>query len=436
MRVALFICCLLASHTLAAQSLPAPKLDSFDLDTRLAYKIQRDFFKTISASPVIPLRQITNVQTSESTTTTLVIDEKGPIQENFDKAIDLLYSLIGEEKLHALYKDTVSEMGKRVRAIRRICYSAYSTAADLAKANSLISELNFQIADLQKQTPALTNQHHIRTADVPSELNASNFQITLEDADSYGPEGMNTHGKKGEMVVIIFDIDNRIESTGHTDVYVCITAPDGKTLFIPFLVPDTIATREYGNKPYTAKVPIDFDKPGKKIPVRFGWKQDTPFARGVYTIRIYHNGFNIGEGKAEFKEVELKEAKIEVRENCLIGDSLHVHPGFNYCHASYNSKDTLVVIFQDISDSKIPAGDRDKLILKIVDRLFYFTYSWAGKSPFRLAVQNQKLILDNTHYVNLRKRILGLLTIQCVNTDPSRPPRTLTLSGAFVTDVN
>ncbi len=107
--------------------------------------------------------------------------------------------------------------------------------------------------------------------------------------------------RKVNKLVIGFDVANRIAQTGQTDVYVCITGPDGKPISVPALGSGTFTSRDEGDKVFTAKVPVDFEQ-GKTKSVQFAWKQNSEFQRGNYKIEIYHNGFKIGEGTRELKK--------------------------------------------------------------------------------------------------------------------------------------
>jgi hypothetical protein len=227
--------------------------------------------------------------------------------------------------------DRNSDIAKKKAEIRSILNKKNATAKELATAKTLINDLNGKITDLEKQvtdlttantqltadetqltqdkeklttdlqTTTATNQDLSKKVDIASTLNASNITITPVHSKSNGQEKMTTNAKKVDKLVISFDVDNRIATTGQTDVYVCITAPDGKPVAVPALGSGTFTTRDEGDKPFTSKVGVDFEA-GKKKSVQFAWKQDTPFQRGIYTIQIYHNGFKIGEGTKELKK--------------------------------------------------------------------------------------------------------------------------------------
>ena len=273
------------------------------------------------------------VHQTDQTQIAKVTDEKGQVQKNFDDALVRLDSLTGNNnKLQAQLNGANSDITKKKAEIRSILNKKNATAAELTKAKQLINDLNNKITDLEKQVQDLTTQNTQLTADktqltqdkdkltqdlqsttvakqdlekkvdVASTLNATNIAITPVHEKKNGKEKVTTTAKRVDKLVISFDVNNRIAQNGQTDVYVCITGPDGKQISVPALGSGTFTSREEGDKAYTAKVPVDIEA-GKTKSVQFAWKQQgTDFQKGEYKIEIYHNGFKIGEGTKELKK--------------------------------------------------------------------------------------------------------------------------------------
>jgi peptidoglycan hydrolase CwlO-like protein len=272
------------------------------------------------------------VQQSQQTQIAKVTDEKGTLQTNFDDALVRLDSLTGtNNRLQSQLTGANSDIAKKKAEIRSILSKRNATAAELNRAKSLINELNGKITDLEKQVADLTTQNTQLTADktqltadkdkltsdlqttttakedlekkvdIASTLNASNIAITPVHDRKNGKEKVTTTAKRVDKLVISFDVNNRIAQNGQTDVYVCITGPDGKPISVPALGSGTFASRDEGDKIFTAKVPVDIEA-GKTKSVQFAWKQNTEFQKGNYKIEIYHNGFKIGEGVRELKK--------------------------------------------------------------------------------------------------------------------------------------
>ncbi|MDO6434682.1 hypothetical protein Q4E93_28990 [Flavitalea sp. BT771] len=272
------------------------------------------------------------VQTQQQAQISKVTDEKGQLQKNFDDALVRLDSLTGtNNKLQGQLAEGNGQIAKLKGQIRGLLNKQHLSEAEKKKAEDLIKELNDKVSSMEQQIAQLTQDNQQLTADktaltadkeklttdlqttttakqdlekkvdVASTLNASNISVTPMHERKDGKDKETTTARKVNKLVIGFDVSNRIAQTGQTDVYVCITGPDGKPISVPALGSGTFSTRDEGDKVYTAKVPVDFES-GKSKSVQFAWKQNSEFSKGNYKIEIYHNGFKIGEGTRELKK--------------------------------------------------------------------------------------------------------------------------------------
>jgi hypothetical protein len=272
------------------------------------------------------------VQQQQQTQIAKVTDEKGQLQKNFDDALVRLDSLTGtNNKMQSQLNERQTEIGKLKNQIRGILKKEKLSEAEKQKAQDLIKELNDKISNLEQEVARLTQENQQLTqdktqltqdkekltqdlqttttakqdlekkVDIASTLNASNISITPVKDKKNGQEKMTTTAKRVDKLIISFDVSNRIAQTGQTDVYVCITGPDGKPISVPALGSGTFTSRDDGDKVFTAKVPVEIEA-GKTKSVQFAWKQNTAFEKGAYKIEIYHNGFKIGEGTRELKK--------------------------------------------------------------------------------------------------------------------------------------
>jgi myosin heavy subunit len=237
--------------------------------------------------------------------------------------------------LNAKLKDKLtsdnSEISHRKREIRDILNKKNATAAELAKAKDMINGLNDKITNMEQDVARLTQNNQSLTqdnvvltqvkqqldsnltattavkqdlekkVDVASTLNASNISIVALDVKSNGKEKVTTTAKRVNKLVIAFDVNNRIAQPGMTDVFVCIIGPDGKNIVTKDSTSSTFATRDEGQKSFTAKLPVDVET-AKSKNVNFAFTPGANFQQGNYTIQIYQNGFKIGEGTRELKK--------------------------------------------------------------------------------------------------------------------------------------
>jgi len=214
--------------------------------------------------------------------------------------------------------------------IRRILNDKNATAADLKRAKSMIADLNNQIASLEAEVSRLTGENQeltannsqltsekqvleqnlttsttekealAQTVDVGSTFSASNIQITPVNEKKSGKEKTTASAKRVDKLVVSFDVENRIAKSGPADMYIMVTAPDGKLISDASLGSATLTTRTDGDKPFTTKVPVEYEQ-GTRKAVQFPIRQ-ADFQRGDYKIEIYHNGFKIGEGVRTLKK--------------------------------------------------------------------------------------------------------------------------------------
>lgn len=226
----------------------------------------------------------------------------------------------------ALQKDIDAKKAE----IRRILNDKNATKAELARAKSLISELNEKINTLETEVTRLTGENQElnvanttlkqdkadletnlqtttsekealeQTVDVASTFSASNFQVSAVNEKKNGKEKATSTAKRVDKLVVSFDVENRIAKSGPADMYIVVTAPNGQVISDPSLGSATFTTRTEGDRSYTAKVPIEYSQ-GTRKSVSFPVHQND-FQIGNYKVEVYHNGFKIGEGTRSLKK--------------------------------------------------------------------------------------------------------------------------------------
>ena len=225
---------------------------------------------------------------------------------------------------------TLAERGSEIQKLKSNISSFLkkknATQAELAQAKQMIGELNGKmdglVAELEKvkgENQQLTTEKTQLTADkqtlqenldktstekkqiedLASTLHASNIGITALKIGSSGKEKVTTTAKRTNAMRVSFVLDpNRITTTGTKDIYVCVTAPDGKVISDGG---SSFDTREEGSKSFTSKVSVNYEQ-NKVTPVSFDIKQTDKYQVGDYKIEIYNNGFKIGEGVKKLKK--------------------------------------------------------------------------------------------------------------------------------------
>lgn len=249
------------------------------------------------------------------------------LQTDFNSALARLDSITGaNNSLQGDKSSLQKEIDAKKAEIRKILNDKNATAAQLAKARTLITELNDKITGLETEVARLTGENQTltvantslqqektdletnlamsntekdelaKTVDVASTFSASNIQVQPVNEKSSGKEKSTTSAKKVDKLVVSFDVENRIAQSGPADMYLIVTAPDGKVISEGTM----LNTRTDGDKPFTAKVPVEYVQ-GQRKSIQYPIRQ-TDFLTGDYKIEIYHNGFKIGEGVRSLKK--------------------------------------------------------------------------------------------------------------------------------------
>lgn len=256
------------------------------------------------------------------------MSQRDSIRMMYDEAEIRLDSITGaNNNLQGDKTALQKEIDAKKAEIRKILNDKNATAAQLAKARTLIADLNNQISSLEADVTRLTGENQElyvantslkqekanletnlaasdsekgdlqKTVDVASTFSASNIAITPVNERKNGKEKSTTTAKKVDKLVVSFDVENRIAKSGPADMYLIVTAPDGKVISNDGNV---LNTRTDGDKSFTARIPVNYEQ-GTRKAVQFPIRQDH-FQTGNYKIEVYHNGFKIGEGVRSLKK--------------------------------------------------------------------------------------------------------------------------------------
>lgn len=155
--------------------------------------------------------------------------------------------------------------------------------------------------DLDSTTVVMKQKESV--IDIGSTLHASNFNIIGVNEKGNGREKVTTTAKRVDKLRISFDLDeNMITQSGQKELYVIITAPDGKAIVLEDQGSGKFSTREGEQKAFTQKLDVNYTQ-NKRQTVSFDWKkQDASFESGDYKIEVYNNGFKVGEGIKPLKK--------------------------------------------------------------------------------------------------------------------------------------
>jgi hypothetical protein len=274
-------------------------------------------------------------QEKDNLTTQIITSDsaKNELQRELDDAAMRLDALkTSNVKADSLLQTKDKDIQALKSKVQAILNDKNATAAQLSEARRLIAQLKgnidtytAEIESLKIANTQLTEEKRVVTEqrdvvqknydsanqvikqkedviDIGSTLHASNFSIIGIQEKNSGKEKETTKAKRVDKLRISFDIDeNRITQSGPKDIYIAITAPDGKPVAVDALGSGKFVTRDGMERPFTKKIQINYVQ-GQKEPVKVEWSQNSGFQTGNYKIEIYNNGFKIGEGVRSFKK--------------------------------------------------------------------------------------------------------------------------------------
>jgi len=259
------------------------------------------------------------------------MSQRDSLKNMYDQAEVRLDSITGaNNNLQGKLSDRQKEIDSKKAEIRRILNDKKATQADLNKAKAMIADLNDKITSLEAEVTRLTGENQQlttanstltqektdlqtnlqtttaakedleKTVDVASTFSASDIKVTPVQDKKSGKEKTTSTAKRVNKLVVSFNVENRIAKSGQADMYVMVTAPDGKIVADTSLGSGTLTTRTDGDKPYTSKVSVQYEQGTTKLvelPIK-----GSHFQVGDYKIEIYHNGFKIGEAIRTLKK--------------------------------------------------------------------------------------------------------------------------------------
>ncbi len=253
--------------------------------------------------------------------------DRDRVTEEYDAALARLDLLVSKNtQLDSMINNRDSEIARLKSQIHGILNNSRSTAADYARARNLINEMNSRIrnyqeriAELEAENVRITDYNVILSEERDSAvtqnialsqkvrlaavLHASNIRMVPIDLRRNGRKEKTTEKAKNvDVFRVTFDIDeNRVTENGIKDLYLRIIGPGGRLLSNAAYGSGVTTTFDGDNLNYTLHKQIDLRQGEPVRDIVVDWHQDSDYARGNYTIEIYHDGFKIGSGGIDLR---------------------------------------------------------------------------------------------------------------------------------------
>lgn len=190
----------------------------------------------------------------------------------------------------ASYAKTIEEKDQEIIRLREINEQLYSENTDLkstqAQMQEEVAELNVKRNELQEKV------------NIASKLRAENIQVAAVNARGRERED-GFKNRQIEKLKVSFNLaDNKVATPGPRDIYVQVMAPNNQPIFDVAKGSGTF-TIDGREEFYTVHQDIIFDN--SKQVLTYFYEKGTKYAPGVYEVRIYADGYQIGAKTFEVK---------------------------------------------------------------------------------------------------------------------------------------
>jgi len=260
--------------------------------------------------------------------------DKASIETDYNAALARLDKMKNESvQMDSLLTEKSNEVEALKSKIDAIVKNKNVTEAQLKEASKLIKELNDKMSNYQQQILALKNENIQltedkkqliseknevtaekenlqsekkvleKTVELGSVLHASGFKLEVINSKKniFGKEKEKEteKAKKADLMRVSFDIDdNRISESGEKILYICIKAPDGRTVTSSG---NKFKTTEGNELDYTTTKIVPYRKGEKVYGITTEWRPNNDFEKGNYMVEVYHQGYKIGNQKVTLK---------------------------------------------------------------------------------------------------------------------------------------
>ncbi len=257
---------------------------------------------------------------------TVTVDRDN-MKTEYDAALARLDQLVTKNaQLDSMVNGKDSEINRLKAQIQGILSDSRASESDLARARTLINQLNRKvktyeerIAELEGENTRLTDYNDAVTKERDSTvannialsqkvrlgavLHASNIRMLPIDLRKNGQKERETgKAKRVDVLRVTFDIDeNRVTENGIKDLYLRITGPNGNLLSNAAYGSGVTAAADGQTLNYTLAKQVNIKQGERLNNVIVDWHQDSNYDRGTYKIDIYNEGYKIGGGSVNLK---------------------------------------------------------------------------------------------------------------------------------------
>ncbi len=238
--------------------------------------------------------------------------------------LDDLVTRNGE--MDSVINDQDGEIARLRDRIEGLLNNARRSADDVARAQRLIAQLNKRVRGYEERVAMLEAENRTLNTQVTTlsrerdqttatargleeqvklgqVLHASNIRLVPIDLRRGGRKEKETsRARRTDLLRVYFDIDeNRIARSGSKELFLRVTAPDNTLLSNAAYGSGVTTGRDGTSMPYTLQKTVALAQGEPLQDIAVDWQQESNYARGTYTIEIYHDGYPIGRGEVALR---------------------------------------------------------------------------------------------------------------------------------------
>ncbi|WP_186756362.1 coiled-coil domain-containing protein [Echinicola salinicaeni] len=188
------------------------------------------------------------------------------------------------------FSTVLTDKDQEITRLKQVNEELFTENQDLKTSKAEIEDSIVQLNLKQEELEEKVN--------IAQKLYAENIVITAVNSRGKEREG-SFRNRHLEKLKISFDIaENKVAEPGTKDIFVQVVAPNNQVIFDIAKGSGTF-TIDGREEFYTAKQDILFDNTQKKL--IYLYQKETDYPEGIYEVKIYSEGFNIGNKKFEIK---------------------------------------------------------------------------------------------------------------------------------------
>ncbi|WP_200976223.1 hypothetical protein [Echinicola sp. 20G] len=188
------------------------------------------------------------------------------------------------------FSGVLTEKDQEITRLKQVNEQLFTENQDLKTSKAEIEDSIVQLNLKQEELEEKVN--------IAQKLHAENIVVAAVNNKGREREG-SFRNRQLEKLKISFDIsENKVAEPGTKDIYVQVVAPNNQVIFDIAKGSGTFSI-DGREEFYTAKQDILFDNTKKRL--IYLYQKETEYPEGVYEVKIYSEGFNIGNKSFEIK---------------------------------------------------------------------------------------------------------------------------------------